>query len=45
MIELPRACVVADAGSALTVDMCDDTGAFLGGAIAPGAGMDAESAA
>lgn len=34
-----KACVVADAGTALTVDVCDDSGAFLGGAIAPGAGM------
>jgi type III pantothenate kinase len=37
--QMGKACVVADAGSALTVDVCDDTGAFLGGAIAPGAGM------
>ena len=37
--QMGKACVVADAGSALTVDCCDDTGNFLGGAIAPGAGM------
>jgi type III pantothenate kinase len=37
--QMGKACVVADAGSALTVDCCDDTGAFLGGAIAPGASM------
>jgi type III pantothenate kinase len=37
--QMGKACVVADAGTALTVDCCDDTGAFLGGAIAPGAGM------
>ncbi len=37
--QMGKACVVADAGSALTVDVCDDSGAFLGGAIAPGAGM------
>jgi type III pantothenate kinase len=37
--QMGKACVVADAGTALTVDVCDDTGAFLGGAIAPGAGM------
>ncbi len=37
--QMGKACVVADAGSALTVDVCDDTGAFLGGAIAPGASM------
>jgi type III pantothenate kinase len=35
--QMGKACVVADAGTALTVDVCDDTGAFLGGAIAPGA--------
>jgi type III pantothenate kinase len=34
-----KACVVVDAGTALTIDCCDETGAFLGGAIAPGAGM------
>lgn len=34
-----RACVVVDAGTAITVDVCDDAGAFLGGAIAPGLGM------
>lgn len=37
--QMGKACVVADAGSALTVDLCDDSGAFLGGAILPGAGM------
>ena len=37
--QIGHACVVADAGTALTVDCCDDTGAFLGGAIAPGAKM------
>jgi type III pantothenate kinase len=37
--QIGRACVVVDAGTALTVDVCDDAGTFLGGAIAPGAGM------
>lgn len=37
--QLERACVVVDAGTAVTVDFCDDKGAFLGGAIAPGLGM------
>jgi type III pantothenate kinase len=37
--QMGKACVVADAGTALTVDICDDTGAFLGGAIAPGASI------
>ena len=35
--QVGKACCVVDAGSALTVDFCDDTGAFLGGVIAPGA--------
>ena len=37
--QIGHACVVADAGTALTVDCCDDAGAFVGGAIAPGATM------
>ena len=37
--QMGKACVVADAGTAITVDCCDNTGAFLGGAIAPGAGL------
>ncbi len=35
--QLGKACCVVDAGSAVTVDFCDDAGAFLGGVIAPGA--------
>lgn len=35
--QLGKACCVVDAGSAVTVDFCDDSGAFLGGVIAPGA--------
>jgi type III pantothenate kinase len=31
------ACVVVDAGTAITVDLVDDDGTFRGGAIAPGA--------
>jgi type III pantothenate kinase len=34
--QLGHACVVVDAGTAITVNVCDDAGAFLGGAIAPG---------
>jgi type III pantothenate kinase len=34
--ELRRAVIVCDAGSALTVDVVDTEGVFLGGAIAPG---------
>jgi type III pantothenate kinase len=37
--QMGKACAVVDAGSAITVDCCDDSGTFLGGAIAPGAGM------
>ena len=37
--QMEKACVVVDAGTALTIDVCDDSGAFLGGAIMPGAGM------
>ena len=35
--QLGKACVVVDAGTAVTVDACNDVGEFLGGAIAPGA--------
>lgn len=35
--QIGHACCVVDAGTALTVDLCDDQGAFLGGAIAAGA--------
>jgi type III pantothenate kinase len=34
-----QACVVVDAGTAVTVDCCNDRGDFLGGAIAPGVAM------
>jgi type III pantothenate kinase len=37
--QMGKACAVVDAGSAITIDCCDDSGTFLGGAIAPGAGM------
>jgi type III pantothenate kinase len=37
--QLGRACMVVDAGTAITVNLCNDEGAFLGGAIAPGASM------
>lgn len=36
---LAQACVVVDAGTALTVDFVDGEGVFQGGAIAPGAGL------
>lgn len=37
--QMGGACVVVDAGTAITVDCCSDAGEFLGGAIAPGASM------
>ncbi len=36
-----KACMVVDFGSALTVDVVSEDGAYLGGAIAPGLGMSA----
>ena len=36
---LKQACVVVDAGTAVTVDFVDGAGTFHGGAIAPGAAM------
>lgn len=37
--QLSKACVVVDAGTALTISFCNDKGEFLGGAIAPGVQM------
>src|SRR5689334_22822430 len=37
--QMGKACVVVDAGTAITVDCCNDKGEFLGGAIAPGVEM------
>lgn len=37
--QMQKACVVVDAGTAITINICDDKGRFLGGAIAPGAGL------
>lgn len=37
--QIGKACVVVDAGTALTIDCCNDAGDFLGGAILPGARM------
>ena len=37
------ACVVVDAGSAITVDAVDEKGRFLGGAIAPGPELQAHA--
>jgi type III pantothenate kinase len=38
-----KACVVVDAGTAITIDACNDNGDFLGGAIAPGANLMLQS--
>jgi type III pantothenate kinase len=35
--QLGKACVVVDAGTALTVNLCNNEGSLVGGAIAPGA--------
>jgi len=37
--KMQKACVVVDAGTAITIDCCNDKGEFLGGAIAPGVSM------
>lgn len=37
--QMQKACVVVDAGTAITIDVCNDKGDFLGGAIAPGASL------
>jgi type III pantothenate kinase len=37
--QLGKACIVVDAGSALSISCCNDKGELLGGAIAPGASM------
>ncbi len=41
--QLKKACVVVDAGTATTVDFCDDQGTFLGGCIVPGATLQASA--
>src|SRR5215213_4853179 len=37
--QMQKACVVVDAGTAVTISYCNDRGEFVGGAIAPGASM------
>ena len=37
--QMQKACVVVDAGTAITVDCCNDQGEFIGGAIAPGVSL------
>jgi type III pantothenate kinase len=41
--QMQKGCVVVDAGTAITVDVCNDAGEFLGGAIAPGVGMQLDA--
>lgn len=41
--QLGHACVVVDAGTAITVNACNDAGDFLGGAIAPGVQMQLDA--
>ncbi len=41
--QIGKACAVVDAGTALTVNVCNDAGEFLGGAIAPGASVMLEA--
>jgi type III pantothenate kinase len=41
--QLGKACVVVDAGTAITINCCNDAGDFLGGAIAPGASMQLDA--
>ncbi len=41
--EMQKACVVVDAGTAITVDCCNDKGEFIGGAIAPGVKMQLDA--
>ena len=41
--QLGKACVVVDAGTAVTVDVCNDAGEFLGGAIAPGVAVQLDA--
>jgi len=40
-----QVCTVIDFGTAVTVDLVDDSGTFLGGAILPGAGLQARALA
>lgn len=37
--QMQKACIVVDAGTAITVDLCNDQGQFVGGAISPGVRM------
>ena len=41
--QMQKPCVVVDAGTAITIDGCNERGEFLGGAIAPGATLMLEA--
>ncbi|HWB54167.1 MAG TPA: type III pantothenate kinase, partial [Tepidisphaeraceae bacterium] len=41
--QMQKACIVVDAGTAITIDCCNDDGEFLGGAIAAGAKMQLDA--
>jgi type III pantothenate kinase len=41
--QMGKPCVVVDAGTAVTVDCCNEKGEFLGGAIAPGVRMQLDA--
>ena len=41
--QIQGACVVVDAGTAITIDCCNAAGDFLGGAIAPGVAMQLDA--
>jgi type III pantothenate kinase len=41
--QMGKGCIVVDAGTAITVDCCNDAGEFLGGAIAPGVTMQLDA--
>lgn len=41
--QMGKACVVVSSGTAITVDVCNDQGEFLGGAIAPGVAMQLDA--
>ncbi len=41
--QMQKPCVVVDAGTAITLDACDEKGRFVGGVIAPGARLMLDS--
>jgi type III pantothenate kinase len=41
--QMGKGCIVVDAGTAITVDCCNDAGEFVGGAIAPGLAMQLDA--